>query len=75
MAFPLAPLFAYVNSFVGLRTDAFKICHNMRRPWPTGCATIGSWLTVLDIVSYTATVTNALLVTFTGAPPARDYWV
>mmetsp|Transcript_11500 Transcript_11500/g.34626 ORF Transcript_11500/g.34626 Transcript_11500/m.34626 type:complete len:837 (-) Transcript_11500:25-2535(-) len=66
VAFPLAPLFAYVNSFVGLRTDAFKICHNMRRPWPTGCATIGSWLTVLDIVSYTATVTNALLVTFTG---------
>ena len=37
VAFPLAPLFAYVNSFVGLRTDAFKYCVDARRPWPTGC--------------------------------------
>ena len=66
VAFPLAPLFAYVNSFVGLRTDAFKYCVDARRPWPTGCSSIGSWSLVLELTSYAATITSALLFAFTG---------
>jgi len=66
VAFPLAPLFAAVSNFIELRTDAFKLCNNVRRPWPTGAANIGTWSAVLDFMSHVAVATNALLITYTG---------
>ncbi|SCZ87275.1 BZ3500_MvSof-1268-A1-R1_Chr2-2g04741 [Microbotryum saponariae] len=59
---PIAPLFAYLNNFIELRSDAFKITHQHRRPIPTRVATIGPWLDVLSFISYLAAFTNSSLV-------------
>ncbi|SCV70174.1 BQ2448_1568 [Microbotryum intermedium] len=59
---PIAPVFAYLNNFIELRSDAFKITHQHRRPIPTRVATIGPWLDVLSFISYLAAFTNSSLV-------------
>ena len=44
--------------------DATKLCEMTRRPEPKGAANIGTWYDIIDIVSYIAVVTNALIVCF-----------
>ncbi|KAJ8601154.1 hypothetical protein CTAYLR_008490 [Chrysophaeum taylorii] len=66
-AFPLGPLFAAVNNYIEIRFDGWKLLQNTRRPWPTGAEDIGTWETVLSIMSILATLTNSFLVTYTGS--------
>ena len=70
-AFPLAPVFACVNNFIEIRVDGWKMCQNTRRPWPSGAEDIGTWESVLTIVSILATISNALMVTQTSPVLAR----
>ena len=65
-AFPLAPLFAFVNNFIEIRTDGFTLLHHTRRPWPTGASDIGIWMSFLEFMSNASAVTNAVLVAYTN---------
>ena len=65
-AFPLASLMSFVNNYVEIRVDAWKLCEQCRRPEPRSCEDIGTWYDILEIISYVAVVTNTALVTYTG---------
>lgn len=47
IVWPLAPVFAFINNYVELRTDALKICKHVRRPIGDRVESIGSWLQTL----------------------------
>jgi anoctamin-10/anoctamin-7 len=65
-AFPSAPLLAVFNNFVELRVDAAKLCYNSRRPVPKGAQDIGTWFSILYVMSTVAVTTNAALLAFTS---------
>ena len=54
VAFPLAPLLAFMNNYVELRVDAFKLVRNCCRPDPEGAQDIGT--VVVPCVSHTCTM-------------------
>jgi hypothetical protein len=58
LAFPLAPLLALLNNLLELRTDAFKLCHTRQRPLAHKASGIGVWLSVLQVMSVMAVLTN-----------------
>lgn len=59
---PLAPVMGYVNNFFELRSDAYKIIVNMRRPVPVRTDTIGTWVEVFSFLVRIAVFVNASLV-------------
>ena len=42
-AFPLAGLLCFANNILELRTDAFKICFSLQRPFAHKAKSIGVW--------------------------------
>ncbi|WWC57606.1 uncharacterized protein I303_100138 [Kwoniella dejecticola CBS 10117] len=62
IVWPLAPLFALINNYVELRSDALKICKHVRRPVGDRVETIGSWLETLSIISWIGAITNSTLI-------------
>jgi len=77
IVWPLAPVFALINNYIELRTDALKICKHVRRPVGDRVETIGTWLQTLvslssgrrrqslttqSIISWIGAVTNATLI-------------
>lgn len=42
VAFPLAPMLAFVSNYVELRVDCFKLYKNCTRPDPAGAEDIGT---------------------------------
>ena len=77
IVWPLAPVFAMINNYVELRTDALKICKHVRRPVGDRVESIGSWLQTLvglepannvgkadnqSIIAWIGAVTNATLI-------------
>eukprot|EP01035_Chromulina_nebulosa_P017170 gene17170-22686_t len=73
-AFPLATVMALVSNYVALRIDAWKLCQLCRRPEPRTCEDIGTWYTILEIVSISAVITNSALVAFTGTFTLNYTW-
>lgn len=70
VALPIAPVLAVLNNFVEIRGDAFALCKgSRRRPYQTK-RSIGSWYTVLEILSMAAVITNALLTGFINSTVA-----
>jgi hypothetical protein len=65
-AFPLAPLFAFLNNVIEVRLDAYKYVVASRRAVPKRAEDIGAWYGILDVVSKLAVVTNACLIAFTS---------
>ena len=55
---PLAPVMSVVNNFFELRSDAFKLVVNMRRPIPRRVESIGSWSSVLSHLAHLSFFTN-----------------
>ena len=70
VALPIAPLLAVLNNFFEIRGDAFALCKGSRRRAYQTKQTIGSWYTVLEILSLTAVITNALLTGFVNSTVA-----
>ncbi|KAJ1664713.1 hypothetical protein IW140_003955 [Coemansia sp. RSA 1813] len=62
VAWPLAPLAAFINNWLELRTDAAKICGATKRPIPRRVDTIGPWLDMLRFMCWLSSITNALLI-------------
>jgi anoctamin-8 len=42
-AFPLASLWAFFNNVIEIRTDAFKLCYVLQRPFGERVRSIGTW--------------------------------
>ena len=66
MAFPLAPGLALLNNVVEIRSDAFKLCNNTRRPVARKAAGIGVWFRTLQLMSVVAVLTNLAHIGFTS---------
>ena len=73
VAFPLAPLCALLTNIVEIRAGAYKLLHVFRRPLAVRATGIGVWLTVLQVMSITAVLTNCALIGFTSQQV--DNWV
>jgi len=73
-AFPLAPLLAFINNFVKIRVVAWKLLQVSRRPEPEGCEDIGTWYSILDLISLLSVVTNGMLIFFVAESYTDALW-
>eukprot|EP00736_Rhodelphis_marinus_P013030 Rmarinus@m.25944 len=65
-AFPLVGLLALVNNLIEIRSDSTKLTKAFQRPHAAGAEDIGTWYTILTIMSFIAVTTNCGLVFFTS---------
>ncbi|BGP42532.1 hypothetical protein JCM10450v2_006630 [Rhodotorula kratochvilovae] len=61
VVWPVAPIWSLINNFFEIRSDAFKLTSQARRPIPTREASIGPWLEVLGFISYLGALTASSL--------------
>uniref|UniRef100_A0A3B3U1S2 Anoctamin n=1 Tax=Poecilia latipinna TaxID=48699 RepID=A0A3B3U1S2_9TELE len=61
-AFPLAPLFAFLNNVIEIRLDAIKMVTLERRMVPKKTNTIGVWIDILEAVGVLAVIVNGLVI-------------
>lgn len=73
-SFPLATVLSFINNYVEMRVDAWKLCQLYRRPEPRSCEDIGTWYTILYLVSVFAVLTNAALIAFTSTVTDSYSW-
>ena len=73
VAFPLAPLCALLTNIVEIRAGAYKLLRVYRRPLAVRAPGIGAWLSVLQVMSVVAVLTNCALIGFTSQQV--DNWV
>ncbi|CAF1181091.1 unnamed protein product [Adineta steineri] len=66
VAFPLAPLCAFLNNIVEIRIDAHKFVSDVRRPVAKKVADIGIWRLIIAAISKLAILTNGLLIALTS---------
>lgn len=64
VAFPLAPLLALINNILETRIDSSKLLLLTRRPEPRGAFDIGTWSSIMNIVSFIAVIVNLGIVCF-----------
>lgn len=62
IVWPLASVFALVNNYFELRSDALKISQHVRRPMGPRVESIGTWLDTLSIISWLGAWTSATLI-------------
>ena len=65
-AFPLAPLFALINSVVELRVDAINFVCQFRRPIASRAQDIGAWYRILEGLASLSVLVNAFVIAFTS---------
>lgn len=63
-AFPIAPLFTILFHWMEYQSDRWKIKNVFQRPMPSKQSGIGSWLSVLNIMSVMSLLTNIFLFAF-----------
>jgi hypothetical protein len=73
-AFPLATVMSFINNYVQMRVDAWKLCQLYRRPIPQSREDIGSWYHILEIMAVVAVFVNAALVAFTSTVVTDFTW-
>ncbi|KAH7821692.1 putative Transmembrane protein 16H [Monocercomonoides exilis] len=63
-AFPIAPLISFIGNQLALRAEAIKLCFVCQRPIPMSAANIGSFMNVLEILSWLSVLTNIGMIFF-----------
>ena len=66
IAFPIIALFSLMEITLEIRVDAWKLCNLTKRPDPHRAEDIGVWKSIVVIISYVGTITNAAIVVFTS---------
>ncbi|XP_055474822.1 anoctamin-8 isoform X2 [Psammomys obesus] len=61
-AFPLAALCALVNNLIEIRSDAFKLCTGLQRPFGQRVESIGQWQKAMEAMGVLAIVVNCYLI-------------
>lgn len=64
-AFPLAPLFAFLNNLIEIRLDAYKMTVLNQRCVPLRAKNLGPWDKLLGVVTRMTVIMNALVIAFT----------
>jgi hypothetical protein len=64
--FPVGFTLAFIIMSTELWIDKYKMMNQIRRPIPKGVANIGSWDSVLEIVSFVSIIVNVSILTFTS---------
>lgn len=75
VAFPLAPLLAFINNLVEVHVDQVNALVGSKRMEPRGAQDIGTWYRILDVMGKVAVVTNLTLAVFvmpSGAFEVQD---
>lgn len=65
-AFPLAPLFALLNSALELRVDAVNFVCQFRRPIAKRAQDIGAWYRIMEAIASLSVLVNAFVIAFTS---------
>lgn len=65
-AFPMGPIFCFINNIIEIRADANKFVTTLKRPTPQIAANIGIWHSVLYGISRIAIVSNAFIICITS---------
>jgi len=73
-AFPLATVMSFVNNYVEIRVDAWKLCQLMQRAEPRSAEDIGTWQDILEFISIAAIAVNSMLVAFTSTNMIDTPW-
>ncbi|XP_043946595.1 anoctamin-8 isoform X2 [Protopterus annectens] len=61
-AFPLAALCALINNVIEIRSDAFKLCTGLQRPFGQRVNNIGQWQNVMEAMGVIAIIVNCYLI-------------
>uniref|UniRef100_A0A8C8DSF4 Anoctamin n=1 Tax=Oryzias sinensis TaxID=183150 RepID=A0A8C8DSF4_9TELE len=61
-AFPLAAMCALINNIIEIRSDAFKLCTGLQRPFGVRVACIGQWQTAMEAMGLIAIIVNCYLI-------------
>ncbi|XP_060550304.1 anoctamin-8 isoform X4 [Pantherophis guttatus] len=61
-AFPLAAMCALINNIIEIRSDAFKLCTGLQRPFGQRVESIGEWQKVMEAMGVLAIVVNCYLI-------------
>jgi len=64
-AFPLAPVAAFINNIIEMRTDGYAFLKAFKRPNYQGARDIGTWYKIMEFMSYAAVLTNVCIIAFT----------
>ncbi|RMB89755.1 hypothetical protein DUI87_33770 [Hirundo rustica rustica] len=65
-AFPLAAACALLNNLIEIRSDAFKLCTGLQRPFGQRVRSIGQWQKVMEAMGVVAIVVNCYLMAQCG---------
>ncbi|KAI8604871.1 calcium-activated chloride channel-domain-containing protein [Dissophora ornata] len=63
-AFPVAPIFALINNLLEVHVDAYKLLTQHRRPIAQTAQDIGSWTSIMTLLTHISVFTNACLIAF-----------
>lgn len=66
ICFPLAFFLAFLNDIAEIQVDKLKLVQFKRRPIPKGAADIGTWLVILDVISFFAIFFNTGILIITA---------
>nr|KAJ3413984.1 Anoctamin-7 [Polyrhizophydium stewartii] len=66
-AFPLAPVFAYINNLVEMRVDVWKYLAIYQRPFARRASSIGQWETIMKSIVAMGVLFNALIIAFASS--------
>ncbi|KAJ3598798.1 hypothetical protein NHX12_032762 [Muraenolepis orangiensis] len=61
-AFPLAAMCALINNIIEIRSDAFKLCSGLQRPFGQRVESIGQWQTAMEAMGLIAIIVNCYLI-------------
>ncbi|XP_054166790.1 anoctamin-10-like [Oppia nitens] len=62
--FPLAPIIAFCNNFIEIRSDSIKLCFGFKRPHQrTANGISGSWMKAFEVMAIISVITNCALLT------------
>ncbi|XP_061682094.1 anoctamin-8 [Syngnathoides biaculeatus] len=61
-AFPLAAMCALINNIIEIRSDAFKLCTGLQRPFGLRVESIGQWQSAMEAVGVIAIIVNCYLI-------------
>lgn len=64
ISFPLTPLISLITNIFEMEVDKYKLLKLYKRPIPYGAKSIGSWMNVIEIISYLSIFTNLGLLCF-----------
>eukprot|EP00929_Paragymnodinium_shiwhaense_P040732 TRINITY_DN21221_c0_g2_i1.p1 TRINITY_DN21221_c0_g2~~TRINITY_DN21221_c0_g2_i1.p1 ORF type:complete len:1244 (-),score=162.37 TRINITY_DN21221_c0_g2_i1:418-4149(-) len=62
---PLSTIFCQLMLVLEVRLDGFKVFHVHQRAFPRRSGTIGSWKSILLLLSFLAVLSNSILLVFT----------